>query len=183
MTDIERVKEDVESVLIDRGLNLLINNSGINYRMSLDNVTADKLNTVFQTNVTGPIMVTKTFLPLLKKAASQHEDKSLSTSRAAVINISSILGSIEENSSGGLHGYRPSKAALNMFTKSLSVELREHGILAAALHPGWVRTDMGGPRATLGEEESIRGCLNVMAGLTEEKSGKMIAFDGRVIPW
>ena len=72
---------------------------------------------------------------------------------------------------------------MNMFTKSLSVELRESEILAVAIHPGWVQTDMGGPRATLTTGDSIKGCLNVIETLTEEMSGKFIDYRGMVLPW
>jgi len=72
---------------------------------------------------------------------------------------------------------------LNIITKSLSVDLKPHGILAVVLHPGWVQTDMGGPNALISAETSVSGLLRTMQGLNEETSGSFLNYDGAVIPW
>ncbi|WAR07668.1 CSGA-like protein [Mya arenaria] len=141
----------VESIVGADGLNLLINNAAVGVRKSLQ----------------------EALLPLLKQAASLSPDAPMSCSRAAIINISTGVASISENSSGGSYAYRPSKAALNMITTNLALELKEDGILATAVHPGWVKTEMGGPNALIDTGESITKMMSVLAKLQgEEGTGK-----------
>jgi NAD(P)-dependent dehydrogenase (short-subunit alcohol dehydrogenase family) len=97
--------------------------------------------------------------------------------------ITSKAGSIEDNTSGGNYIYRSSKAAMNMTFRSLAVDLAGEGIRVAILHPGWVRTDMGGANALIDAPESVAGMRRVIAGLTPEQSGRFINYDGREIPW
>jgi NAD(P)-dependent dehydrogenase (short-subunit alcohol dehydrogenase family) len=168
----------------DGVLNLLINNAGIYQpEQTLDTITPEKMTIEFETNAVSPLMLTKAFLPLLKKAAAASADSPLSVSRAAVVNITSRMGSIEDNTSGGSYAYRTSKAALNMVTKTLSVDLKPHGILAIVLHPGWAMTKMGGKGALITATESVSGLLRVMEGLKDEHSGKFISFKGDNLPW
>lgn len=151
-TDIDAAARQVEDRVGDRGLNLLINNAGMTRkRQYVGNLNRDHLLEQFDTNVIGPLLVTQSLMPLLLRAASLYNEPD-SCNKAAIVNISSILGSIAENKSGGMYGYRPSKAAMNMVTKSLHEELKNKGIIVAALHPGWVRTGIGGPEATLSPE-------------------------------
>ncbi|XP_074442996.1 C-signal-like isoform X2 [Larus michahellis] len=129
------------------GLNLLINNAGIAQPKSLENETLENMTQVYTTNTIGPLLLGQAFLPLLKKAAQGSPGSGLSCSKAAIVNMSSSAGSIEEVylwNYGLVVSYRCSKAALNMLTKCQSLGYREHGILCVALHPGWVQTDMGG---------------------------------------
>ena len=102
--------------------------------------------------------------------------------RKIIVMMSSQLGSIAE-SRGGEYFYRSSKAALNALAKALSVDLANRGITVVSLNPGWVRTDMGGKNAPLAPETSIQGLRKVIAGLTREKSGKFISYDGSQVPW
>lgn len=97
--------------------------------------------------------------------------------------LSSKMGSIADNTSGGSYIYRSSKAALNVVVKSLAVDLAPRGISVAALHPGWVRTDMGGPSALIDAEVSVAGMRRVLADLTPETSGRFLNYDGCEIPW
>ena len=97
--------------------------------------------------------------------------------------ISSMMGSVAENTSGGSYAYRAAKAALNMVIKGLAIDLAPRGILTVALSPGWVRTDMGGPTAPLEPPESIAGMRKVLAGLTANDSGRLIHYDGRRLDW
>lgn len=144
------IVEKVEATLADFGLNLLINNAGINIRESFKDVTAESMTKCYKVNTIAPLMITKAFLPLLQRAASVKDIPS--QPRAAVVNISSILGSIELNSASRKPiPYCASKAALNMVTKSFSIDLAKDGIIAVAVHPGWVQTDMGGKNGNIME--------------------------------
>ncbi len=100
-----------------------------------------------------------------------------------MIAISSILGSIGDNRSGGLYAYRCSKAALNMAWRSLSCELREEGVICTAVHPGWVRTSMGGQGAPLAPQEAAVAIFTVIEGLGPDQSGRFLDYRGREIPW
>jgi len=97
--------------------------------------------------------------------------------------MSTKMASIADNGSGGIYAYRSSKTALNMITKSMSVDLKSEGILVSLLHPGWVRTDMGGPKGLIDAQTSIVGLLNVMAGLTEKDVGVFYNYMGDELPW
>ncbi|XP_045173477.2 C-factor-like [Mercenaria mercenaria] len=172
----------VEEVVGDAGLNLLINNAGAANRASLDTVTSEDMVSLFQINAVGPLMLTKAFLPLLRKAAAKGG--AMSSDRACVINISTGVASITENDTGGAYSYRTSKAALNMITKNLSLDLKKDGILVSAIHPGWIKTGMGGPKATTEASDCIEALLKVIDSLnSEESSGKLYHYSGRVMPW
>jgi NAD(P)-dependent dehydrogenase (short-subunit alcohol dehydrogenase family) len=155
-------------------LDILVNNAGtsgarVNDLAGLD--LAD-LRATYEVNAIGPIRVARALVPLLKKGRSPK-----------IVSISSQMGSIENNRSGGAWGYRMSKAALNMANRNLAHALRDDGISCVVLHPGWVRTDMGGPNATLSPEESIRSMIKTIDGVTIEKSGAFFDKDGAVLPW
>uniref|UniRef100_A0A671MH16 Si:dkey-12e7.4 n=1 Tax=Sinocyclocheilus anshuiensis TaxID=1608454 RepID=A0A671MH16_9TELE len=157
----------VEQLVQEEGLNCLINNAGINVVANLETVTADKMLENFHTNSVTPLMITKAMIPLLKRAAAKGTGKGMGIHRAAVINMTSLLGSIELS----LAVYVGSDSALNMITRCLAVDLEADGILCMALHPGWVRTDTGGPEAPLSPDESICSVLSVIGGLTEKDHG------------
>ena len=176
---INRVASEVDKKLEGSGLNLLINNAGIIDRATVDEATAEGMTDVFKTNVVAPLMLTKAFLPLLRRAVSSG---SVSL-KPVIVNISSILGSIEGNSSGRMYPYRASKAALNMVTKSLSIDLANDSIMAVALHPGWVKTDLGGPNASISTEESVTGLMSVICSLDESKNGGFFDYNGKGIAW
>ena len=97
--------------------------------------------------------------------------------------ITSKMGSIADNESGGGIIYRSSKAALNAAWRSLAIDWRDRDLAVAMLHPGWVQTAMGGPSAPTPPEESIAGLRRVIAGLTRERSGSFLDFQGNEIPW
>lgn len=103
-----------------------------------------------------------------------------------VINISSQMGSIALNAppnGGTSYGYRSSKAALNMLTTCMANELRPEGFTCIALHPGWVRTDMGGAEAPLAVPESISSMIKVIDALKADQSGAFLDLNGRTLPW
>jgi NAD(P)-dependent dehydrogenase (short-subunit alcohol dehydrogenase family) len=97
--------------------------------------------------------------------------------------VTSRMGSIGDNASGGSYIYRSSKAALNAVMKSLSVDLQPRGITTVVLHPGWVRTAMGGLSAQIEPEQSVEGMRRVLANLTPEESGSFFSYDGSRVPW
>ncbi|XP_063293719.1 C-signal-like [Pelobates fuscus] len=185
---IKKAVKNVEEHLEGSGLNLLLNNAGIMSHVNLDNVDSEDMINVFKTNVVGPMQVSQAFYPLLKESADARSQEPLSCKKAAVVNISSVLGSIEITSvtydpAKQVVSYRISKAALNMLTKCQAEGYRTDGILCTAVHPGWVKTDMGTERALLTTEESANGILKVLGSLTEKENGILMAWDGKVIPW
>ena len=177
---IGHVISEVEKRLEGQGLNLVINNAGVMDRANVNDVTAQGMIDVFNTNVVAPLMLTKGFLPLIRRAASQSNDQG--STKTVVANISSFLGSIT-NTNGGRYPYRTSKAALNMVTKSLGIDLEKDGIMTVSLHPGSVQTDMGGSKAALTTEQSVQGLVSVIASFDESKNGGFLSFSGQVLPW
>ncbi|MFN3785330.1 MAG: SDR family NAD(P)-dependent oxidoreductase, partial [Thiothrix sp.] len=103
--------------------------------------------------------------------------------RKIIANMSSKMGSITDNTSGGAYLYRSSKAALNMVNKSAAHDLACKGISVVVLHPGWVRTDMGGPNGELAVEEAVSALKRNLANVTCADSGRFIDIDGSTIPW
>ncbi|KFQ11189.1 C-factor, partial [Leptosomus discolor] len=171
------------------GLNLLINNAGMLINSTLDTETLESMTQTYITNTVAPLLLSQAFLPLLKKSAQGSPSSALSCSKAAIINMSSTAGSIEKASIWNqtlLVSYRCSKAALNMLTKCQSLGYREHGVLCAALHPGWVQTDMGssvGHMPPVTVDASVRGMLKVLSSLSEKDTGTFLDWEGKVVPW
>ena len=167
--------EQVASLARDLGaetrLDVLINNAGVYGSggtfegQSLKDVEQTLLN-----NAVSPMRVTRALLPQLKNSTS-----------AKVVHITSLMGSIGDNTSGGAYGYRMSKAALNMFHKTFAVEYP--AITSLTIHPGWVRTDMGGSEAPTEVDGSARGILAVIERATNGDSGKFFDYEGDVLPW
>ena len=122
-------------------------------------------------NAVGPYVLARSLLDQVGAA------------KGKMIAISSDMGSIGANRSGGYVPYRSSKSALNSAWRSLAIEARPKGIVVAAFNPGWVKTRMGGPHATLPPQESISRMRETIDGLGAEQSGGFFERDGRVIPW
>ncbi|XP_033730597.1 C-factor-like [Pecten maximus] len=177
------LKENISSILEGEGLNLVVCNAGILVRSSFTDTTPDVMTSVYTTNAIAPMILVQTFGPLLKLAAQKSSEKGMSWRKAAVVNVSSILGSVESTSSGGMYPHRASKAALNMITKTQSIDLKADEILAVAVHPGWVRTDMGGQAAPVSPTESVQGMLGVFSTLSEDTSGRLFNYTGEILPW
>jgi NAD(P)-dependent dehydrogenase (short-subunit alcohol dehydrogenase family) len=149
----------------------LILNAGLLERTSLDNLDVDSLRRQFEVNAIAPLRLTKALLGHLPSGAK-------------VILMTSRMGSIDDNSSGGAYGYRMSKVALNMAGKSLAIDLRPRGIAVALLHPGMVRTRMTGFSAQgISTEESVRGLLERIDALRLETSGSFWHANGQELPW
>ncbi len=162
-------------VLAGAPIDVLINNAGVygsdaaNRFGSTDE--AEWLE-VFRVNTIAPLKLVEQLLPNL-----------MAGQRRVIANISSKMGSIDDNTSGGSYAYRASKAALNIVTKSLALDLSNTGIIAVVLNPGWVRTDMGGPQGELSTEESAAGLRVVIDDLRPSQSGGFFDVDGSPIPW
>jgi NAD(P)-dependent dehydrogenase (short-subunit alcohol dehydrogenase family) len=186
---IQSAFKEVKALVGDRGLNLLINNAAIYDQTddgSLSQQTRARLQKHFDANVSGPLMVTQAFLPLLQRAASLSNDAPISFSKAGVVMMTSYMGSqqitLHDGAGTSLH-YKTSKSALNMAAIVLARDLKDRGIVVTALHPGWVKTDMGGPEAMFTPKESISGCLKVIGGAGEDLSGKLVTFEGKELPY
>uniref|UniRef100_A0A8D0B9W2 C-factor-like n=1 Tax=Salvator merianae TaxID=96440 RepID=A0A8D0B9W2_SALMN len=177
----------VEGCLGGSGLNLLINNAGIMRPCTLDSATAQEMLEVYATNLVGPMLVTKAFLPLLRKAAQESHQKAMCCAKAAIVNMSTVLASIEKTPETYFFvpviSYRCSKAALNMLTKLQSMGYKEEGILCTALHPGWVKTELGSDQADLTVEESVNGIMKVLCSLSEKQHGVLVTWEGKTLPW
>jgi len=179
----EAVKQ-VSQIVGENGLNLLINNAGLlPQNRDLDAVTPEDMMNAFEVNCVAPLFLSKAFLPLIKKAADVNSVEPIGIHRAAIVQMSSSVGSIAENSGGGLYAYRCSKAALNMGMKSLSVDLTGTNILEMSMHPGWVLTDMGGPNAQITTETCCSTMLNTLDGLTEKDHGAFLRYNNTPIQW
>ncbi|POI20083.1 hypothetical protein CIB84_016170, partial [Bambusicola thoracicus] len=192
VTDPASIKAAAASVgerLKGSGLNLLINNAGVLKMSTLDTETLKDMSQLYTTNTIAPLLLSQAFLPLLKKAAQGSPGSGMSCSKAAIINMSSTAGSIKEVylwESEQCIAYRCSKAALNMLTRCQSMGYREHGILCVALHPGWVKTDMGnaiGDKPPLMVDASVAGILKVLSNLSEKDSGAFLDWEGNAVPW
>nr|XP_021396704.1 uncharacterized protein LOC110476223 [Lonchura striata domestica] len=174
-TSIKAAAAKVGEHLGGSGLNLLINNAGIAKPNSLDNETPEDMIQVYTTNTVGPLLM--------------GQGSELSCSKAAIINMSSYAGSIEDMyvwDFGQIVSYRCSKAALNMLSRCQSLAYKEHGILCVALHPGWVQTDMGAGgsyKPPLTVEDSVQGMLKVLSSISEKETGAFLDWEGKVMPW
>jgi NAD(P)-dependent dehydrogenase (short-subunit alcohol dehydrogenase family) len=154
-------------------IDILINNAGVYGKaQSLGKMDYAAWEDVFRINTIGPMHLTDALIPRI--AAGK---------RKIVCAITSLMGSIEDNESGGYYAYRSSKAGLNAVFKSLSLDLKPRGIAAVVLHPGWVKTDMGGPNAPLEAPDSVRGMRAVLAKVTIADTGRFLDYQGREMPW
>lgn len=153
-------------------VDLLINNAGVGGQSGgLSELDLDKFSRTFAVNSIGPMRVTQALLDNLAAGTGKK-----------VIHISSIMASIE-SSWGGSYDYRASKTALNMLNKSLAIELGKKGFVCVALHPGWVKTRMGGESAPVELPDSVRGLLGVIEGLETADNGRFYDYQGKELPW
>lgn len=173
VTDGARIRE-LAAELHDHPIDILLNNAGVHgaHGESLGSLPESDWLEVLRVNTIAPFRMAEAFVEQV--AASE---------RKIIAAISSKMGSIDDNTSGGRYAYRSSKAAVNMVMKSLAVDLRVRGIIAVALNPGWVRTRMGGAGAPLSVERSAAGIRAVLDQVTPARSGLFLNHDGSVIPW
>lgn len=156
-------------------IDVLCNNAGISSESKqLSTLSSADLYRVMMVNAIAPVLVSQAVLPNLRLAGG---------GKRAVAHISSQLGSITNNSGGSSYGYRASKAALNQFGRCMANELKGEGIAVGMIHPGWVRTDMGGPEAPLDPKQSAAMVIAVIDNLTVQTTGRFWNYDGSNLPW
>jgi NAD(P)-dependent dehydrogenase (short-subunit alcohol dehydrogenase family) len=160
--------------LSGKAIDILFNNAGIlgPEEQDFGNLDEEEWLTVFRVNTIAPYKMVLAFL-----------DNVVLSQRRVIATIGSAMGSIGENTSGSYYIYRTAKAAVHMIMKNLSIDLRRKGVTAVALHPGWVRTRLGGPQAPVSPEESAAGLFEVLTTLTPGKSGALIDYQGREMGW
>ena len=164
--DIANLRHDLGETAID----VLINNAGISGGKEWE-VDYDAWEAAFQVNAIAPYRMSAVFR---FNIAASTEKK--------LVTISSQLGSIANNT-GGRTAYRSSKAAVNQVMKGLAHEYQSDGITLIIFHPGWVRTDMGGPQAPVSPRDSARGLISVIDRSGLKDSGKFVDYQGRELPW
>jgi NAD(P)-dependent dehydrogenase (short-subunit alcohol dehydrogenase family) len=159
--------------LSDRHVDWLINNAGIADGIAmdaLDDRATASCKHMFEVNSLGPLLITQALLGNLDEG-----------SKVGI--ITSRMGSIADNDSGGSYGYRMSKAAVNAAGKSLAIDLKPRGIAVGILHPGWVRTDMTGRNGLIDANESAKGLLARMDELNLDNTGTFWHANGELLPW
>ena len=156
-----------------RAIDVLVNNAGIFGERGTGLQTFDDASwhEVLDVNVLGPARVCAAFLPHLEAGTQKR-----------IVTISSRMGSMAANS-GGEMVYRSSKAAVNAVMKTLSIDLAGRGITSTMVHPGWVRTDMGGENASISVDESAEGIRDIIIGLNSDTNGAFLNHDGSPVPW
>lgn len=156
--------------LLDEPIDILINNAGLLRNETLHTMDSDSIREQFEVNAIAPLMVTHNLLPLMAEGTK-------------IANITSRMGSIEDNTSGGYYGYRASKAAVNAIGKSLANDLKEHGVAVAQIHPGFVQTRMVGFNGEITPEQAAEGIAARIDELTLETTGSFWHSNGQQLPW
>jgi NAD(P)-dependent dehydrogenase (short-subunit alcohol dehydrogenase family) len=166
--------DNLARALRDESIDILLNNAGIYgpEGMRFGQIDYQIWAHVFAVNTMGPMKMAESFIEQVARSE-----------RKIIAALTSEMGSIARNEVGHHYLYRSSKAALNMVFKCLAIDLRDRSIIPVVLHPGWVRTDMGGPNAPLEAPESVQGMRRVLDGLQMADSGKFFAYQGTEIPW
>lgn len=163
------------AALDGQAVDLVIANAGVygGKLQKLDRgIDAQSWLETLRVNTIAPIKLAEALLPNLRAGQGK-----------TVVFITSQMGSIADNGSGAYYAYRSSKAGLNAAAKSFSVDTAADGLIAVVMHPGWVRTDMGGENAPLTPAASVAGMRKVIAGLKPRDGGKFLSYDGRTLPW
>lgn len=167
------VKAFAEAIGENTPVDLLVNNAGIfGSTKPLADMDFDDLARTYDTNAIGALRVTRALLPHLRRGSARR-----------IVMISSSLGSVEENTNSGCYGYRMSKAALNIASKNLAIDLRPEGFTVLLVHPGWVQTAMGGPAAPTTVQESVAGLLEQIDRRSLADTGTFFDLTGKAVPW
>ena len=127
---------------------------------------------IIKVNIFGPMKICETLINNIELG----NDKK-------IITLSSIIGSVGGNDQGMMYAYRVSKAGVNAIMRSMAIDLKDKGIICIPLHPGWVRTDMGGPNADIDTKTSVEGMKRVIDSLSIKDSGRYMVYDGSELPW
>ncbi len=162
--------EHLQTVLKHVTVDILINNAGIWHDESLEHIDFSAIQAQFDCNALGPLRVSQALLPNM-------------TTGAKIAMISSRMGSIHDNSSGGRYGYRMSKAALNCAGVSLARDVADRGIAVGILHPGWVATDMINGRGNLSADQAAQAIIMRIDALNMKNSSNFWHADGSILPW
>lgn len=162
------------NVIGSRPIDRLILNAGV-YGDSGDNensISRDNLRRLFETNTIAPLKIASCLWPAVEKS----EEK-------LIVGISSKMGSIADNKSGGAYAYRASKSALNSVMFSFAQDVKSYGVQVLIFHPGWVRTEMGGENALIDVNTSVNGLLSLMSDARVHGTGAFLAYDGTELDW
>jgi len=171
LTQIDQLAKQLDGTAID----VLLNNAGVYGDTSghgFGNLDYEQWSKTMTINVFAPVKLTEAFLPHLQSGTQK-----------IVVAMSSLMGSMEDNSSGGSILYRSSKAALNAAMKSVAIDNGHKEIAVLILHPGWVKTDMGGSNAPMEIPDSVSKMRDTIANFTLAQSGEFLRFDGATLPW
>jgi NAD(P)-dependent dehydrogenase (short-subunit alcohol dehydrogenase family) len=173
VTDMQSIR-DAAARLADVTVDVLLNCAGIVGApgQTTGAVDYDSWRQVLDVNAMGPLRVTESFLGHVARSE-----------RRMVVTITSGMGSLADNTSGGSIAYRSSKAAVNMVMRSAAIDLAPRRIACILINPGWVKTDMGGPGATLAPQDSVIAMRRLIESLGPTDSGKFYHYDGREYPW
>ncbi len=166
----KNVADKLKKAFGDEKLDLFINNAGILSKETFDNLDLKSIEKQLMVNSLGPVHMAKEIVPFMKEG-----------SKLGV--LTSRMGSIEDNTSGGFYGYRMSKAAANAGCKSLAIDLKPENIAVAILHPGYVQTDMTNNSGDIGPEEAAKGLYKVMEKTDLENTGTFWHSNGSKLPW
>ncbi len=158
------------ATLGDRKIDVVMNNAGLFLNETLDDLNFESISTQFEVNAIAPLKVI-------------HAVQEYLTAGSKIGNITSRMGSIEDNSSGAYYGYRASKAALNAISKSLAIDLKTKGISVAVLHPGFVQTRMVGFNGDISPDQAAQGLYDRMEALSIETTGGFWHSNGQALPW
>ena len=174
-TDVDITSDSDVADLVQRlegkTIDVLINNAGILERVSLNDLDFDSIRRQFEVNAVGTLRLTHALLDNLKSGSK-------------IIIMTSRMGSIDDNTSGGSYGYRMSKVAVSMAGKSLAEDLKSKGIPVAILHPGLVKTRMTGfTNSGITPEQSVKGLLDRIDALNLENTGTFWHSNGEILPW
>lgn len=173
VTDAASVRAAAQSLAGDP-IDLLVNNAGVGSpkKQRLGSLDYAAWAQVLDVNTLGPMRVVEAFLDNIANGSDRQ-----------IVTLTSAMGSIADNASGGSYAYRSSKAAVNIVMKSLSIDLAPRGISCVVVHPGWVRTAMGGPDGKLTPAESVTALRRLIAGLKPQDTGRFFNYDGKPYPW
>ncbi len=161
--------------LTEMPIDIIINNAGVyddQRGRGFGQLNYSDWSNSFTVNTQAPIKIAEAFMSHLSRG-----------NKKLIVSISSLMGSIADNDSGGSILYRSSKAALNSAMKSLSIELKDQGVGVLIIHPGWVKTDMGGANALLDTKTSVAGMCEQMERFSMGQTGKFVKYDGKSMPW
>lgn len=177
VTNVDSVRA-LAGALREVALDVVFNVAGVyggprqSVRQMADDLELDDVAETYEINAIGPLRVAVALLPQLRRGKLKK-----------LVHLTSGMGSISDNTSGGYYSYRMSKAALNMMSRSLAVDLKAEGIASYVINPGWVQTDMGGANAPTPVADSVRGILREVDRATLADSGEFLNWKGNRYAW